>query len=392
MAVDPNIKFLVYLKSLGGDVGDYRVLYMRVSALTGGFISRDKLSRALSQLAGLKANSRGSEIFLMRNADIVFIGKGVNEAILTEVGAAVEKMYLQAPTSGGDKKEKKEPVVFFTIYDLDRDLPTVMEWTEEMAGLSKAQIGGDVQKKEDIDAASLSELKENLQKIDISSILFNQPAYEIEAAPPKVVFQEMYISMRMLEEVLCPGLSLTSKRWLFNDLTEDLDAVVLRFLADPIGVHKVKCMSINVNLSTLASEKFATFDAEISSSRRSGIILEINKTDMFENMRLFNELTPYLRERGYRILLDGLSFLNLAAIDFRGVNCDFVKLMWSPQVSSLDEDTAKNIADKLRAKERHKFILAHCDSAESMRFARTMGFSMAQGRLIDHMVRRGVPI
>jgi c-di-GMP-related signal transduction protein len=108
-------------------------------------------------------------------------------------------------------------------------------------------------------------------------------------------------------------------------------------------------------------------------------------------MRLFRELVPFLRERGYRILLDGLSFYNVAAIDFEGIDCDFAKIFWSGEAGTLSEDTAEKILSKVRKSEKPLFLLGRCDTAESIRFAKMAGIHLVQGRLIDHMVKKHIP-
>ncbi len=125
---------------------------------------------------------------------------------------------------------------------------------------------------------------------------------------------------------------------------------------------------------------------------RQNIILEINKTDVFENMKLYRDITPQLRERGYKILLDGLSFFNIAAIDFHGIDCDYAKLFWSSELRDLGSDVMANIVGKVKGSERPLWVLARCDTAESLRFARFCGIKMVQGRLADHMVKKNIPL
>ena len=237
------------------------------------------------------------------------------------------------------------------------------------------------------DITLLSRIKEEILHTDIAAMLFNQPAYELGSGPQAtVLFHETYISVQVLEQIFCPGISITGRRWLFADLTEELDTVVLRFLADPRerqGRHEI---SLNINLSTLASDKFTKFDAEITPEYRREIILEVNKTDVFENMGVFRRVAPSLREKGYRVLLDSLSFDCLAAIDFNGIEVDFAKVFWDNDFNGLTEVEVERAREKMKTG-KPRFILARCDNAESVRFARSANVTIVQGRLIDHMMR-----
>ncbi len=386
---DQNTRFLVYLKRLGEQrPAGYRAAHLHVSQLPPGKKSRDNLSRAITVLGELKTRYKDGDIFLMQNTDLVFVARDVPRPNLAAACDQIQQIFMGqmgvafTNIHGGVNE-------FFTLFELGQEYQRFLTWAEETAGVSKKE--SQVETKVAADMATLVRVKDELQRIDISTMLFNQPIYSIaEKGKVLPLFSEMYISVPVLEETLSPGLSLTSNRWLFNDLTEDLDTVMLRVLSDP-EEHSSKRFSINVNLSSLASPKFVKFDAELPADRRSGVVLEINKTDVMENMRLYRELCPFLRSRGYRILLDGLSFLNVAALDFSGIECDFAKVFWSSEITSLTADELERITVKVRRKDQPLFVLARCDAAESLRFARAVGITMVQGRLVDHMVKKNIP-
>jgi hypothetical protein len=389
---DQNTRFLVHLKSIAEHPGGYRAAHLHVSPLPAAKKSRDNLSRAIRLLAEVKSKYKDGEIFLMKNLDIVFLSKEIAKPVLAAVCDAVQQVFLGqlAPNftnvHGGENE-------FFTLFDLSRDFEQVHGWAEEAAGVARATKPGDQgEAKGMIDVAVLARIKEDIHKIDISPMLFNQPVYFIgEEHRTSVLFHEVYMSIPILEDKFCPGQSLTLRKGLFTDLTEELDIVVLRILADPMERNARRRMSINVNISTLASPTFVKFDAELPPDARQGVVLEINKTDVFENMRLYRELVPFLKERGYRILLDGLSFYNVAAIDFDGIDCDFAKIFWSGEAGTLSDDVADRIYLKIRARETPRFVLGRCDTAESIRFARSAKIHLVQGRLVDHMVKKNIP-
>jgi hypothetical protein len=389
---DQNARLLVYLKGIGEKPAGYRAAHIHVSQIPAAKKTRDNLSRAISVLAEIKSKYKDGEIFLMKNVDIVFVTRDIGKPVLAAAGDAVQQVFLgQMAASftnvhGGENE-------FYTLFDLTHEYPKLLGWAESAAGVATSVVAeAPAAPKGMIDLAMLSRIKDEIHKIDITPMLFNQPVYFIgRRAKTVVLFHEMYMSIQVLEDMFCPGLSLTSRRWLFTDLTEELDTVVLRVLANPVERGNRRRMSINVNISTLASPTFVKFDAELPPESRQGVILEINKTDIFENMSLYRELVPFLRDRGYRLLLDGVSVYNVEAIDFDGIDCDFVKIFWSAEAAALSEEEAKRIVGKLRARDNLKFLLGRCDSAESIRFARSSGIQLVQGRLADHMVKRNIP-
>ncbi len=393
---DQNARFLVYLKKLGEKrPAGYRVAHIHVSELPGAKKSRDNLSRAIASLGELKAKYKDGEIFLMKSLDIIFVSKETSKPLLAAACDTIQQIFL-GQMGVAFTNEHGGVGEFYTLFDLGQDFSKVLAWAEGVAGMAgvgqpttaEATAGP----KGAIDLTVLSRIKDEIDKVDITPMLFNQPVYSIQQpGRPIVMFQEMYISVQVLEDTFCPGLSLTSRRWLFADLTEDLDTVVLRLLADPEERGRGKRISINVNLSTLASPRFVKFDAELPAERRSGVVLEINKTDIIENIGLYRELVPFLRQRGYRLLLDGLTLGNLSVIDLEGIDCDFAKLFWSGETQISAEELTPTVIGKLRNRREPLFVLARCDTAGSIRFAKEMGIRMVQGRLVDHMVKKNIP-
>lgn len=389
---DQNARFLVYLKAIGHRPAGYRAAHIHVSQIPAAKKTRDNLSTAISVLADVKNKYKDGEIFLMKNVDIVFVTREIGKPVLAAACEAVQQVFLGQMNAsftnvhGGENE-------FFTLFDLTTDYSRLLDWAETVAGVAKATKDDEQTPKAMIDVSVLARIKEDIHKIDITPMLFNQPVYFIgERNRPAALFHEVYMSIPLLEEKFCPGQSLTARKGLFTDLTEELDIVVLKILADPVERGKRRRMSINVNIATLASPAFVKFDAELPPEARQGVILEINRTDVFENMRLYRELVLFLRGRGYRILLDGLSFYNVAAIDFDGIDCDFAKIFWSAETSGMDEAVSRSILAKLRGRgDSPRFLMGRCDTAESIRVAKSANIHLVQGRLVDHMVKRTIP-
>ena len=201
----------------------------------------------------------------------------------------------------------------------------------------------------------------------------------------------MYISVQLLEQGLTPNHSLTAKRWLFADLTEDMDALVLKLLSDSTERAGRRRFSININLASVATDAFRRFDADIPPEQKGDIVIEISKTDYFENTPLYRRVVPFLREKGYKILFDGLTMETVQSVDFDGIDCDFAKLFWNADAANYPEAIIEKMKVKL-VRPKPRFVLARCDTAESVRYARTMGIKLVQGRLIDHMVKRSIPL
>jgi hypothetical protein len=94
----------------------------------------------------------------------------------------------------------------------------------------------------------------------------------------------------------------------------------------------------------------------------------------------------FLKERGYKIVLDGVKHLNLPLIDRDWLGFDFVKVTWTP---SLLDDAAGQRGEALKAAigriGRERMVLCRVDSDDGLKAGNALGITLYQGRLIDSL-------
>ncbi|HEY1721132.1 MAG TPA: EAL domain-containing protein [Magnetospirillaceae bacterium] len=398
---DQNARFLAHLKRLGESPNGCLAVHFHTSELPAAKKSRDNLSAAIRQFAAMKSRYKDTELFLLRNLDIIVTTKDIPRHNLAMECVNVQEVFLgkmgvSFTNTYGALGE------FYTLFDLGNraDYNKLLNWAEAAAGVAAAGAptggappGAPIEIKKEADSTILARIKEGLQRTDISPMLLAQAAYHLgDSDKVAVMFRENYIAVKVLENTFCPGYTLTSNRWLFNDLTGDLDAAVLRLLSNAEERTTRRKFSINLNLSTVASERFAKFDNELTPEQRQNVIIEVNKTDMFESPRLWIKHVPALRDKGYKVLLDSLHYEAVEFIDFNAISCDYAKMFWSGDIMKMNADRFAKLQDRVGRRSMPQFVLARCDTAEGLRFARAAGIHIVQGRLIDNMVKKNIPI
>jgi hypothetical protein len=145
--------------------------------------------------------------------------------------------------------------------------------------------------------------------------------------------------------------------------------------------------SVNLNISTLLSPDFQAFDQSLRSGSRGSIVIEIEKVDIFNDIGSYIFARDYVRERGYRVCLDGVTALTLPFIDRERLGIDLVKVFWSPDLG--DPARPERAAEVRAAIERvgkSRVIIARCDTADAVRFGHECGVQLFQGRHIDRML------
>ena len=151
--------------------------------------------------------------------------------------------------------------------------------------------------------------------------------------------------------------------------------------------------SINMNVGTILSPAFLNFDSSLKAVARGTVVIELQKIDIFGDMGAFMFARDFMRERGYRICLDGMNHLTLQFIDRERLGLDLIKLVWTPDMN--DDASGRRQAEFKERIDRSgpdRFVLCRCDSEAAIRFGQSMGVTLFQGRIIDKMIqseRRG---
>ena len=334
------------------------------------------------------------QIFVLDSADIVFICKDASIAALDEAITRLRYLFGEDPLAA--EIDETGPDRFATLYDLERDnaeFVALVETTHDQAVKRRkrlASIAGTAAEEEPqpMDAAGLAELAATIERADLSSMTRRQAIAAIMGEEtPKAVFREIYFSIPALRAAVMPERDIASDRWLFQHLTQLLDRRMLVFLRQSGNQEIAGSLSLNLNLSTLLSKDFLDFDQWLRARSRGSLIIELQKVDIFADLGAFVFARDFLKERGYRLCLDGISALALPFIDRARLGLDLVKLHWTPDIA--DPVSTERLAGFREAIERtgtSRIILAHCDREDAVTFGRALGLRLFQGRHIDRLL------
>ncbi len=387
---DQNSRFLAHIRQLAKDPTGLKALHVHISTLKPQLRNRDNLSRAIAIINEANRKIPTGALFLLRNFDIVYVCRNVAKSVLTEMAGRLQTAFGDASPQSANAYGRYE---FHTVFDIPVDGRPLIDFAEAAAGLTVAPpAGGDQAEFRDVDAALLGRLKTTLKNADLSSMLLSQPIYSLADAKPAPVSWEFYVSIKALEDAFCPGVKLASRRWLFNDLTEDLDGAVLRVLTKSDQMASRRRFSININLAVLDSETFKAFDSNLAPPQRAQVTFEINKNDLIENIRTYYAIIPALVDKGYAVCIDGLDVLSLPHLDLNGLGCRYAKLFWNHDAANLNEPATQALAERIADTGKTQFILGRCDKSESIRLARQLGITLVQGKLIDQMVKKQIAV
>lgn len=237
-------------------------------------------------------------------------------------------------------------------------------------------------------ASNLVAVETTLKDTDITSSVRRQPIVASMAdGSVRTVFDEMYINIAALRESLGTEVDLLSNRWLFKYLTLKLDERMLdavqknpaRYLSNPV--------SLNLNIPTLLSTRFTEFDAAIKPSSKVSLVIELQISDVFNDMAGFLLAKDTVQKLGYRVCLDGVTDLAFPQIDRQRLGFDLIKLQWNGDEEK-DARSEKNnrLAEAVRSCGTKRVILTRCDNQHALDYGREIGISLFQGRHLDSLL------
>lgn len=379
-------------------------LHIHLSRLQSHNRREHHIRVAISTFEGLVKQFDG-RIFTLMNSDIVFI---CTDPRLEELDDAVMKLrylFSEDPLTrfGDDDGSGNGGGAFCTWFRLEQDYPRLLAITKKINDLSlahrqerariKLAVESNVKELKPLTPELLGKMVEALSRADLSSLVRNQPVCAIAKPndPPKPIFREMYVSIGELESALLANVSLTSDPWLFKYLTQTLDRRMLtQVLRDSHGMGEA--FSLNLNVSTVLAPDFHIFDQGVNINVRGRLVVELQKEDIFGDMGAYLFARDYLRERGYRICLDGLTHLTLPFIDRERLGIDLVKLFWSSELAEeMNAERVDELAELIAKVGRSRVILARCDQPEAVEIGRKMGVTLFQGRYIDRLYQKSRP-
>jgi len=169
-------------------------------------------------------------------------------------------------------------------------------------------------------------------------------------------------------------------------LTETLDRRVLSLLSKTEERDITGDISINLNVATLLSAEFMKFDENVIAAMRGNIVLELQQLDIFSDLNAYLFAREFVKERGYRICIDGVNYKTLPFIDRERLEADLIKLIWHPDIIQGGHDLTNQVKRQIMLTGADRVIMSRCDTEESIEFGRDNGIILFQGRHVEALI------
>ncbi len=403
---------LVDMLSTIRDPQGWQAVHFKLSDLLEQYQSEYQVKIAINLINDLIKTYEGG-IFLLQDHGIIVLVQQLEKTVLNKLVFQLRYLYMDDPLAYTD--EGHENPDFCTIYDLVRDWNGFAEMcNRRMAAAARKTTQPERQTEsaprtpviESVKAVTpaasapsqpsqvsaglplFEAIEAEIRSVDLASVMRRQPVCVVgQNFSARRLFDECYLHIPQLRQVLVADSHMLTNRWLFKYLSCAMDERVLDLIRRDAVSLRLNPVSINLNVETVLSEHFDAFDAMLAPEIKSSVVLELPVVDVFADMSAFILARTQAQKMGYRVCLDGLTINSFINIDRKRLSLDLLKVQWNADVES-DLSSRQNIelAKAVADCGHNRVILCRCDNKLAVDYGHGLGITLFQGRFIDSLV------
>lgn len=394
-------RFLDDLRSLDAGARNKGVIRLHLSRLQPENRDKDHLRNAETAFDEL-TRTKSAWLYRLRNSDLMVVyDHGETDAAERGV-LKLLKLWERDPLMQKFRNDARKNRLS-SWFEMDKDYDKLLAFAMRQAASSEKSVRKTLpeliaarellrnspERGTPLTPLELGRAEDSLARVDLSSFTRRQPVCAfVDDGKPEIVFTEVFVSIADLRETLMPRTDLTINPWLFQRFTQTLDRRVMAQIARREDRTLVRDgFSINVNVSTILSEEFLSFDDDFAPSTQD-VVLEIRLEDMFADPGSFAFARDFVTERGYRICVDGLTLATFPFADPNRLGVAYAKLNWSQDMAGYGgTQQGQELRQMIRQRKRGRTILARCDSEAAVKIGQQLGITLFQGRYVDALAR-----
>ncbi len=333
-------------------------------------------------------------IYELHNNNVVVVAKGASIAEIDACVLQLRLLFSEDPLFTG-AQGAPDAAQFCTWYDLAKDYGALVARVRALddarrvaaestlAASSGAGRPGGV----DIAPGQVEQIERAIAQADLANILRRQDVCAIiPGLRPEKIYHELYFSMYYLAQTLLPGHNITADEFLFRYLTRALDRRMLALMTRREMQPMLKGAALNLNVRSVMAPEFMEFDKTTNVQDRGSLAIEVPALDVVNDPGEYFFARDFLKERGYKIIIDCLHPLTLPLIDRAWLGFDFVKLAFTPSLSDeVNGQRAAMLKSAVSRIGRERVVLCRLDDEAGLKAGGELGITLYQGRLIDGM-------
>lgn len=378
-------KLLEIMERIKRNQSAYAALYIEISKLKPQK-RHPAFIKVLAKLFDGVTGSAEGNLYILSNNDFVILGKNISQQVIENALKNLQLGLINDPLLSEHKSE--DLIRIYTFPNSFNELKDAI-----ISITSTPNISSNTQPKYPINAGQIDSVIEHLDNINVAEIIKHQSIINLEGAEKfNLLFQEFFVAVKDLSSKYDPNIDLTANKWLFMYLTQALDKkTILSFMISSIK-NFPNIIGLNLNLSSIFSEEFKNFTSNFLKPEQK-LIIEVQASDIFNNVNLYFEAKKFLHQQGHKVLIDDLTPQLLQMLQINNLYPDMIKIFWDSMMEfTKDDSDLRTFIDNFGSE---NLILAKCKDAQAIRWGIKHGIRNFQGPYLDALeialIRKNCP-
>lgn len=342
------------------DVGR-RVLLLRADRLPPALARPHHMRLARAALDPLLRTSR-SQLYNLPDNRVAVSWRGPAGDAVEAARDALAHLLADAPA------DTPETDSLLMLFALPQDGPALLE----AAGVEVVAPAPTPAppKAQPMDATLLASIEAQLAGADVARFARRKPVCEWRGDLMVTAWEKRSLCAAELAATLAPDCDLQADRWLFRRLTRTLDQRMMSLLAAKGELRGAGPFSLNLNVGSILAPEFMRLDAALPAALRGQVVLDVHPADVLADPASYAFARGFVRARGYRVLLRGVTAALLPLLDLDKLAPDLVQLRWCSALGRLDAMPWPS----------GRIVLSRADGPDALRWGLTHGIRMFQGQ------------
>ncbi|TVR84421.1 MAG: hypothetical protein EA405_01690 [Rhodospirillales bacterium] len=384
----PEQRLRRFLDRIPAEGADLFVVHVQ----TGSCGLDSRVRRGLQALgAGFQglATAHGARLFALSGGELILVcGPRVP---VEKIEALLSDNAPEAASDGVDPASANWPTTWYDLAD-PADLDRLKDLAERREADCRrhqraAAVPGAGEPSRRLDPARLAHIVQHLGKTEPEHIIRSETVVRLlRSAEPVPCLYRYAVSLNAISARFAPGVDLGPRTWLQRALLERADRLVLGF-AERLPAADVLPYGIDVHLAAVSTPAFRRLLDAGAAPGSGAVVVGLPLLDAVDERVAYERACRWVRERGGRVLLAGLSPATPAALDIGRLEPDLVALDWHPDAAAdLGAGARAAIAALAKTVGPENVILTGADTEAALEWGATVGIRCFQGRFVDRLL------
>lgn len=373
-------KILDFIKNIENKCSGFFAAIFHLSKLQEQNRSEFQIKIAVNIINDYLKNSQKSQIFTFKNNDIIVYLEDSNGQLIEKITHQLRFLFAEDNLSYIKGKENNDfSSVFMLKFQFKEFYDACYNKLYPPLPKPEALITKTITENNNY---SLNKIDDDLTKIELSPFVRIQEIVAInEDDLTKIIFNKIFLSLPHIKHHLQYEQKFAEVKLLDLYLNEKLDLYLIKYFLENLNEFHKNSLNISLSIKTIISEEFIEINRFLKSHKSFPIIIDLNLSDVFFDLKLFFYVREYLKSLNYILCLNNVDHFGFINLNRHNLGFDLIKLKWDPDM--VEEISLDKMQKAILQHGTSRVILADCDDEKAIYYSKQVGIGLISGPITE---------